>query len=53
MALPVASLAVTSGTAAGLEPAGGGEVTPVRDEHGRHDGSGQEEDAAYFCAHFR
>jgi len=53
MALPVASLAVTSGTAAGLEPAGGGEVTPVRHEHGRQDGSGQEGDAAYCCAHFR
>jgi putative transposase len=34
-ALPVASPTVTSGTVAGLQSAGGGEVTPVRHEHGR------------------
>jgi len=41
-ALPVASLAVTPGTAAGDGPAGGGKVTPARYEHGQQDGSGQE-----------
>ncbi|GAB3389021.1 RNA-guided endonuclease InsQ/TnpB family protein [Massilia agri] len=46
-ALPVASLAVTLGTAAGLAPAGGGKVTPVRYEHGQQDGSGQEENDAH------
>ena len=49
-ALPVASLAATSGTGTGLSPAPGGEVTPVRYEHGQQDGSGQEEIAAHFCA---
>jgi putative transposase len=33
-ALPEASHALTRGTAAGLAPAGGGKVTPVRHEHG-------------------
>ena len=51
-ALPVASPAATSGTVAGMVPAAGGEVTPVRYEHGHQDGSGQEEDAAHFCARF-
>lgn len=51
-ALPVASPAATPGTAAGLVPAGGGKVTPVRHEHGQQEGSGQEENAAYFCARF-
>jgi putative transposase len=51
-ALPVASPAATPGTAAGMVPAAGGEVTPVRREHGQQDGSGQEEDAAHFCARF-
>lgn len=46
-ALPVASLAVTLGTAAGLAPAGGGEVTLVRYERGQQDGSGQEENDAH------
>lgn len=49
-ALPEASQAVTPGTAAGTVPAAGGEVTPVRDEHGQQDGSGQEEYAAHVCA---
>ena len=52
-ALPVASQAVTPGTVVGLEPVGGGEVTPVRYEHGHQDGSGQEEDGAHFCTRFR
>jgi putative transposase len=51
-ALPVASPSVTPGTAAGDGPAGGGKVTPVRHEHGRQDGSGQEESAAHLCARF-
>jgi putative transposase len=49
-ALPVASPAVTPGTAAGDGPAGGREVTPVRYEFGQQDDSGQEENAAYLCA---
>jgi putative transposase len=48
-ALPVANLAATPDTAAGMLPAGGGKVTPVRHEHGQQDGSGQEEDAEYMC----
>ena len=34
-ALPVASLAMTSDTAADILPTGGGKVTPVRYEHGQ------------------
>ncbi|MCD2519542.1 helix-turn-helix domain-containing protein [Massilia sp. G4R7] len=49
-ALPVASLTATSGTAAGISPAGGGKVTPVRYEYGQQDGSGQEEDAEHICS---
>ena len=52
-ALPVASRAATLGTAASLMLVGDGKVTPVRYEHGRHDGSGQEEDSAHLCAHLR
>ncbi|CAN7163192.1 RNA-guided endonuclease InsQ/TnpB family protein [Massilia sp. LjRoot122] len=52
-ALPVASQAVTPGTAAGLVPAGGGKVTPVRYELGQQDGSGQEENGAHLCPRFR
>jgi len=48
-ALPVASSAVTPGTAADIGSAAGGEVTPARHEHGQQDGSGQEEDAAHKC----
>jgi putative transposase len=48
-ALPVASQAVTPGTAAGHGPAGGGKVTPVRHEHGQQDGSGQEEIGEHLC----
>lgn len=51
-ALPVASPAATPGTTAGMVPAAGGEVTPVRHEHGQQDGSGQEEDAVHFCTRF-
>ena len=49
-ALPVASQAVTPGTAAGAGSAGGGKVTPVRHEHGQQDGSGQEEIGEHLCA---
>ena len=52
-ALPEASQAVTRGTAAGLGPAEGGEVTPVRHEHGQQDGSGQEENAVHICTRNR
>jgi putative transposase len=51
-ALPVASPAATPDTVAGMVPAAGGKVTPVRYEHGWQEGSGQEEDAAHFCARF-
>ena len=51
-ALPVASLAATPGTAAGMGSAGGGKVTPARHEHGWPDGSGQEQNDAHFRAHF-
>jgi putative transposase len=47
-ALPVASPTATSGTVAGMVPAGGGKVTPVRYEYGPQDGSGQEENDAHF-----
>ncbi|MGJ9419344.1 RNA-guided endonuclease InsQ/TnpB family protein [Massilia sp. CMS3.1] len=46
-ALPVASPSATPGTAAGMVPAAGGEVTPAGHEHGQQDGSGQEEDVAH------
>jgi len=49
-ALPVASLTVTSGTAASILLAGGGKVTPVRYEHGHQDGSGHAEDAEHICS---
>ena len=52
-ALPEASQAVTRDTAAGPAPAGGGEVTPVRHEHGQQDGSGQEENAVHVCTRNR
>jgi putative transposase len=48
-ALPVASQAVTPGTAAGAGLAEGGKVTPVRNEYGRQDGSGQEEIGEHLC----
>jgi len=51
-ALPEASSAATPGAAAGTLPAAGGEVTPVRHEHGHQDGSGQEKNAARLCARF-
>ena len=46
-ALPVASQAATPGTASGQAPEGGGEVTPVRHEHGQQDGSGQEQNGVH------
>jgi putative transposase len=52
-ALPEASQAVTRGAAAGPGPAGGGEVTPVRHEHGQQDGSGQEENPVHICTRNR
>jgi len=52
-ALPVASPAATSGTAAEMASAGGGKVTPVSYEYGQQDGSGQEENAEHLCSHFR
>lgn len=42
-ALPVASQTATPGTPSGHAPEGGGEVRPVRHEHGQQDGSGQEQ----------
>jgi putative transposase len=51
-ALPMASLAATSGTAAGTRSAGGGKGTPARHELGRPDGSEQEQNDAPFRAHF-
>jgi putative transposase len=52
-ALPLASRAVTPGTAASDGLAGGGKVTPARHEHGQQDGSGQEEDGEHLCSQFR
>ena len=52
-ALPVASQAVTPGTAAGDGLAGDGKVTPVRHEHGQQDDSGQEEIGEHLCTPFR
>jgi len=52
-ALPLASRAVTPGTAASDGLAGGGKVTPARHEHGQQDGSGQEENGEHLCSHFR
>ena len=52
-ALPEASQVATRGTAAGLALAGGGEVTPVRHEHGQQDGSGQEENVVQICTRNR
>jgi len=51
-ALPLASRAVTPGTAVSDGLAGGGKVTPARHEHGQQDGSGQEENREYLCSHF-
>jgi putative transposase len=48
-ALPVASAAATPRTAAGMVPAGGGKVTPVRHDFGHQDGSGQEGIGGHFC----
>lgn len=51
-ALPVASSAVTSGTVVGIEPMGGGKVTPVRDERSQQERSGQEKNGAHFRTRF-
>jgi len=52
-ALPMASQAVTPGTAASDGLAGDGKVTPARHEHGQQDGSGQEENCEHLCLLFR
>jgi len=49
-ALPVASPTSNGGAAAGTVPAAAGKVTPVRDDGGHQDTSGQEEKCAHFCA---
>ena len=49
-ALPVASPTSNGGAAAGTVPAAAGKVTPVRDDGGQQDTSGQEEKCAHFCA---
>jgi putative transposase len=48
-ALPVASLSGNGSTAAEKVSAAGGKVTPVRDECGQQDTSGQEENGAHDC----
>ncbi|MDN5272568.1 RNA-guided endonuclease TnpB family protein [Chloroflexus sp. MS-CIW-1] len=49
-ALPVASPTSNGGATAGMAPAVVGKVTPVRDDGGQQDTSGQEENCAHFCA---
>jgi putative transposase len=49
-ALPVASPTSNGSAASGIVPGVVGEVTPVRHECGREDGSGQEENRAHLCA---
>jgi putative transposase len=49
-ALPVASPTSNGGAAAGTVPAAAGKVTPVRDDGGQQDTSGQEENCAHLCA---
>jgi putative transposase len=49
-ALPVASPTSNGGAAAGTVPAAAGKVTPVRDDGGHQDTSGQEENCAHLCA---
>jgi len=49
-ALPVASPTSNGGAAAGTVPAAAGKVTPVRDDGGHQDTSGQEENRAHLCA---
>ena len=51
-ALPVARPAATPVTLAGVLPAGGGKVTPVRYENGLQDGSGQEKNDVLICTRF-
>lgn len=52
-ALPVASRTATFGTASGIGLCAGGKVTPVSDEYGQQDGSGQEAKGGHFCSSFR
>jgi Transposase and inactivated derivatives len=49
-ALPVASPSSNGGAAAETVPAAAGKVTPVRDDGGQQDTSGQEEKCAHVCA---
>ena len=51
-ALPVANQPATEDTVLGMVPSIVGKVTPVRDECGRKDTSGQEENRAHLYAHF-
>jgi len=46
----VASPTSNGGAAAGMAPAVVGKVTPVRDDGGQQDTSGQEENCAHLCA---
>jgi len=48
-ALPVASPAATPGTVVDAVSARGGKVTPVRNESGQQDDSGQEENGVHLC----
>jgi len=52
-ALPVASRTATSGTASGQQPHAGGKVTPVSNEYGQQDDSGQEVKSDHTCSPFR
>lgn len=52
-ALPVASRTATSGTASGKKSNADGKVTPVRNEYGQQDGSGQEVKSDHEYSLFR
>jgi len=51
MALPMTSPSGNGGAAPGMVLSAAGKVTPVRDEFGLKDGSGQEKNRAHFRAH--
>jgi len=51
-ALPVASPTGNGGATAGMVPAVAGKVTPVSNECGQQDASGQEESCVHVCAPF-